>query len=51
MTTTISRLIQAPIEDVFSFFDDPSSTLEFNPHASGSSWSTSSRTVAKHTTS
>jgi uncharacterized protein YndB with AHSA1/START domain len=33
MATSISRLIQAPIEDVFAFFDDPSRTLEFNPHA------------------
>ena len=33
MTTTISRLIRAPIDEVFAFFDDPSSTLEFNPHA------------------
>jgi len=33
MATVISRFIEAPIEDVFSFFDDPSSTLEFNPHA------------------
>jgi hypothetical protein len=33
MTASISRLIQAPIDEVFSFFDDPSSTLEFSPHA------------------
>jgi uncharacterized protein YndB with AHSA1/START domain len=33
MTIRISRLVRAPIEDVFSFFDDPSNTLEFNPHA------------------
>ena len=33
MALDISRLIRAPIEDVFSFFDDPSNTLEFNPHA------------------
>ena len=33
MTTTLSRLIQAPIDEVFAFFDDPGSTLEFNPHA------------------
>jgi len=33
MTTRISRFIRAPIEDVFSFFDDPSNTLEFSPHA------------------
>jgi hypothetical protein len=33
MATTISRLISAPIDVVFAFFDDPSSTLEFNPHA------------------
>jgi hypothetical protein len=33
MITTSSRLIRAPIDEVFSFFDDPSSTLEFNPHA------------------
>jgi uncharacterized protein YndB with AHSA1/START domain len=33
MATHISRMIRAPIEEVFSFFDDPSSTIEFNPHA------------------
>lgn len=33
MATRLSRIIRAPIDDVFSFFDDPSSALEFNPHA------------------
>jgi len=33
MATSISRLIRAPIDEVFAFFDDPGSTLEFNPHA------------------
>jgi uncharacterized protein YndB with AHSA1/START domain len=33
MATHIRRIIRAPIDEVFSFFDDPSSTLEFNPHA------------------
>lgn len=33
MAIRISRLVRAPIEDVFSFFDDPNITLEFNPHA------------------
>jgi uncharacterized protein YndB with AHSA1/START domain len=33
MATRISRIIRAPIDEVFSFFDDPSSTREFNPHA------------------
>lgn len=33
MATRISRIIRAPIDEVFSFFDDPSSTFEFNPHA------------------
>jgi uncharacterized protein YndB with AHSA1/START domain len=29
----ITRLVRAPIEEVFAFFDDPANTLEFNPHA------------------
>lgn len=33
MTTTVSRFISAPIDEVFAFFDDPGSTLEVNPHA------------------
>ena len=33
MATRISRFVRAPIDQVFSFFDDPSNTLEFNPHA------------------
>jgi len=33
MTTRISQFVQAPINEVFSFFDDPGRTLEFNPHA------------------
>ena len=33
MATRISRLIRAPIDEVFAFFDDPANTLEFNPHA------------------
>jgi hypothetical protein len=33
MAIRISRFIRAPIDEIFSFFDDPSSTLEFNPHA------------------
>jgi hypothetical protein len=33
MATRISRFVRAPIDEVFSFFDDPHSTLEFNPHA------------------
>jgi hypothetical protein len=32
VATRISRIIRAPIDEVFSFFDDPGSTLEFNPH-------------------
>jgi uncharacterized protein YndB with AHSA1/START domain len=31
--TTLSRHIDAPLEHVFSFFDDPSNTIEFNEHA------------------
>ena len=33
MVTRISRFIRASIDEVFSFFDDPGSTLESNPHA------------------
>jgi hypothetical protein len=33
MSTRISRLIHAPIDEVFAFFDDPGRTLEVNPHA------------------
>jgi uncharacterized protein YndB with AHSA1/START domain len=29
----LSKVIHAPIEDVFRFFDDPEMTLEFNTHA------------------
>jgi len=33
MATRISRFVRAPIEEVFAFFDEPSNTLDFNPHA------------------
>jgi uncharacterized protein YndB with AHSA1/START domain len=33
MDMRISRMIRAPIADVFAFFDDPSSVIEFSPHA------------------
>lgn len=33
MAIAISRLVHAPIEEVFAFFDDLGKTLEFNPHA------------------
>ena len=35
MATSITRFVRAPIDEVFSFFDDPGSTLQFNPHAEG----------------
>lgn len=33
MATSISPFVRALTEDVFAFFDDPSNTLEFHPHA------------------
>ena len=33
MVMKLSRHIQAPIDQVFAFFDDPAKTLEFSPHA------------------
>ena len=33
MTIHLTKLIRAPIEDVFDFFDDQANTLEFNAHA------------------
>ncbi len=35
MSITLSRFIDAPIDEVFAFFDDPGNTLEFNQHAAG----------------
>ena len=35
MKATFSRLVRAPLDDVFAFFDNPTNTLEFNPHAEG----------------
>jgi uncharacterized protein YndB with AHSA1/START domain len=32
MTIELSRLVHAPIEEVFAFFDDPANTLPFNEH-------------------
>jgi hypothetical protein len=33
MSMRVSRYIHAPIDQVFSFFDDPANTVEFSPHA------------------
>ena len=33
MTIRLRKLIRAPIDEVFAFFDDPLKTLEFNDHA------------------
>jgi hypothetical protein len=33
VTVSLSKLIHAPIEDVFGFFDDQAKTMEFNAHA------------------
>ncbi len=33
MTIHLSKLILAPVEDVFTFFDDQANTMEFNAHA------------------
>lgn len=33
MTVNLSKVIHAPIDDVFGFFDDQAKTMEFNAHA------------------
>jgi len=33
MAINLSKLIRAPVEDVFAFFDDQVNTMEFNAHA------------------
>jgi hypothetical protein len=33
MRFEVSRSIRAPIDEVFAYFDEPSSALEFSPHA------------------
>src|SRR5690349_17117412 len=33
MVTRLTRLIHAPIDEVFAFFDDPAGTMRFSPHA------------------
>jgi uncharacterized protein YndB with AHSA1/START domain len=33
MPVILSRIISAPIDEVFSFFDDPANTMAFNQHA------------------
>jgi polyketide cyclase/dehydrase/lipid transport protein len=33
MAISLSKIIRAPIEDVFAFFDDFAKTMEFNVHA------------------
>ena len=35
MRFEVSRSIRAPIDEVFAYFDEPSSALEFSPHAEG----------------
>jgi uncharacterized protein YndB with AHSA1/START domain len=32
MAIELSRLIRAPIDEVFAFFDDPANTMRFNEH-------------------
>ena len=33
MAIKLTKVIRAPVDDVFAFFDDPAKTLEFNRHA------------------
>jgi Polyketide cyclase / dehydrase and lipid transport len=33
VTVNLSKVIRAPIDEVFAFFDDPAQTLEVNAHA------------------
>jgi hypothetical protein len=33
VAVTLNRVIRAPIDEVFAFFDDPAQTLEVNAHA------------------
>jgi hypothetical protein len=35
MAIHISGLVRAPINEVFSFFDEPGNVVEFSPHAEG----------------
>ena len=33
MKVSLSAMIEAPIDEVFAYFDDPANTLEFTSHA------------------